>query len=71
VALNFAGIGRTPQFAAGTSLSRVGSFAAMQRKTPALRPGLSWAVGTLLNRDCRSRSPSAPGQSAAVEAAIA
>ena len=39
VALNLAGIGRTPQFAAGTSLSRVGSFTAMQRKAPALRPG--------------------------------
>ena len=32
VALNLAGIGRTPQFAAGTSLSRVGNFTAMQRK---------------------------------------
>ena len=33
VALKFAGIGRTPQFAIGTSLSCVGGFAATQRKT--------------------------------------
>ena len=31
--LDFAGIGRTPQFAIGTSLSCVGGFAATQRKT--------------------------------------
>jgi hypothetical protein len=39
VALNFAGIGRTPQFAIGTSLSCVGSFAATQRKSSSTEAG--------------------------------